>query len=104
LTGAVAEQTIRSYHVDTAICSAKGVDMQVGITDSTEKEFAVKRAMFQSAERRILATDSDKLERKSFVKLFGFQEVDLLVTDRQPADAWRRFCEKESIELIYQKG
>lgn len=101
LTGSVAERTIRAYHVDTAICSAKGVDMQVGITDSTEKEFMIKQAMFQSAERKILAIDSDKFDRKSFVKLFDFQDVDLLVTDRQPSAAWQRYCEKEKICLVY---
>ena len=65
LMGSSAEKMINSYHVDTAICSCKGIDMSLGITDSNENDSLIKQAMIHSAERRILAIDSDKFDKKS---------------------------------------
>lgn len=101
LNGSSAEKMIHSYHVDTAICSCKGLDMQLGVMDSNEQDCLIKQAMLASAERRILALDSEKFDKKSFVKVCGLQNVDLLVTDQSPSSAWRRFCAERDIDLLY---
>lgn len=102
LTGSSAEKMIRSYHVDTAICSCKGLDTELGITDSNENDSLIKQAMFQSAERRILALDTEKFDKKSFVKVGDFSDLDLIVTDSAPAEKWIGFCEERSLKLIYE--
>lgn len=100
LTGSSAERMIRSYHVDTAICSCKGMDMMLGVTDSNESDSQIKQAMFASAERRILALDAEKFDRKSFVKVCDPHEIDVLVTDTSPDGRWRAFCREQHIQLI----
>ena len=101
LTGSSAEKMISTYHVDTAICSCKGVDTAMGVTDSNEKDSLIKQAMFASAERRILALDSEKFDKKSFVRVCGFRDIDILVTDSTPPEKWISFCEDKKIELVY---
>lgn len=101
LTGSSAEKMIRSYHVDAAICSCKGVDMEIGVTDSNEGDSLIKQAMFASAERSILAIDTLKLEKKSFVRVCEFQDIDVLVTDQKPSDEWSSFCKEQGVENIY---
>lgn len=101
LTGSSAENMIRSYHVDTAICSCKGIDMNFGVTDSNEKDCLIKQAMFASAERRILAVDSGKFNKKSFVRVCRMSEVDVLATDSAPLSPWPDFCRENGIQLIY---
>ena len=101
LTGSSAEKMIHSYYVDAAICSCKGIDMNVGISDSNENDSLIKQAMYHSAEKRILALDSEKLDKKSFVKVCDFQDVDLIVMDREPDEKWIRFCAEKNIELVY---
>lgn len=101
LNGSSAEKMIHSYHVDTAICSCKGLDMQLGVMDSNEQDTLIKQAMLESAERRILALDSEKFDKKSFVRVCGIQKIDLLVTDQAPTSAWRRFCAERNIDLLY---
>ena len=81
LIGSSAEKMISSYHVDFAICSCKGIDSTLGVTDSNEKDGQIKQAMFASAERRILALDAEKFDKKSFVRVCGFRDIDVLVTD-----------------------
>lgn len=101
LNGSSAEKMIRSYHVDTAICSCKGIDMALGVTDSNENDCLIKQAMIACAERRILALDAEKMDKKSFVKVCDFEDVDILVTDSEPQEKWRGFCREQNIELIY---
>ena len=101
LVGASAEQMIRDYHVHIAVCSSKGIDMNMGISDSNEEDATMKKAIFSSADRKILAIDSTKFNRRSFVKVFSVSDVDTVVTDEKPSDEWIEFFEKNQVELIY---
>lgn len=101
LNGSSAEKMIHSYHVDTAVCSCKGLDLELGVTDSNEQDRLIKQAMFASAERKILALDSEKFDKKSFVKVCGFEGLDWIVTDKAPSDVWIRFCSERGVHLLY---
>ena len=101
LVGASAEQMIRDYHVHIAVCSSKGIDMNMGISDSNEEDACMKKAIFSAADRKILAIDSTKFNRRSFVKVFSVSDVDTVVTDEKPSDEWIEFFEKNQVELIY---
>ncbi len=101
LTGSSAEKMISSYHVDIAICSCKGLDMSLGVTDSNENDSQIKQAMLACAEKRILALDSEKFDKKSFVKVCDATSIDVLVTDSEPTEKWVSFCNENNIELIY---
>ncbi len=101
LTGSSAEKMIKSYHVDLAICSCKGLDMELGVTDSNENDSLIKQAMFAAAERRILALDADKFDKKSFVKVCDADQIDCIVTDREPSEKWVSFCGEKGIEIIF---
>ena len=46
---------LRSYHVDKAIISAKGIDMNAGLTDSDDLHANNKRTMLTRAKEKILA-------------------------------------------------
>ena len=101
LVGSSAEQMIRDYHVHIAVCSSKGIDMNMGISDSNEEDATMKKAIFSSADRKILALDRTKFNRRSFVKVFSVSDVDTVVTDEKPSDEWIEFFEKNQVELIY---
>ena len=101
LMGSSAEKMVNSYHVDTAICSCKGVDMMLGVMDSNENDSLIKQAMIGSADRRILALDTDKLDKKSFVRVCDLCDVDVIVCDSEPSERWINFCGENGISLVY---
>lgn len=101
LTGSSAEKMINSYHVDTAICSCKGLDMSLGITDSNESDCLIKQAMFNASDRKILALDNEKFDKKSFVKVCATTDLDIIVTDAEPSEKWVSFCRENNINLVY---
>ena len=101
LLGHTAEKMLSDFHVDIAICSAKGIDAQMGVTDSNEKDAEIKRALFRSADKHILAMDSTKFDCVAFIKVFDFEDIDIVVTDTMPDEKWINFFEEKGIELIY---
>lgn len=101
LVGASAERMIRGFHVDLAICSSKGIDMNVGITDSNEKDSEIKRAIFAAANKKILAVDATKFDKISFVHVCNISEIDTLVTDQAPNDRWVEYFKDKDVELVY---
>lgn len=101
LVGPQAEKMIRSFHVDKTVISCKGVDMEKGITDSNEMEAQIKKLMLDSANTRILAVDHSKLDKISFAVIDELSEIDVLVTDAQPEERWKKALDKMSIESYY---
>ena len=101
LVGTSAERMIREFHVDMAICSAKGIDIARGVTDSNEKDTEIKRAIFSSANRKVLAIDSTKFDKLSFVRVCDIQEIDTIVTDRQPSERWMEYLRDRRVEVLY---
>ena len=51
LQGNLAKENIRRYHVDLALLSCKGLDMDKGIMDSSEREADVKTEMVKTGTR-----------------------------------------------------
>lgn len=101
LMGSSAEKMVNSYHVDTAICSCKGVDMLIGVMDSNENDSLIKQAMIGSADRRILALDTEKFDKKSFVRVCDLSDIDVIVSNEEPTDKWINFCGENGISLVY---
>ena len=100
LVGASAERMIKGFHVDLAICSSKGLDMNMGVTDSNEKDTQIKRAIFAAANRKILAVDATKFDKISFVHVCEPNDIDTIVTDEAPSDRWVEYCRDKEIELV----
>ena len=101
MVGISAEKMVRGYHVDLAVCSAKGIDEKMGVTDSNEKDSEMKRAIFSSADKKLLALDSTKFDKKSFVKVCDIGDLDIIVTDKAPSEAWQSRLSEYGVKLIY---
>lgn len=99
LVGYQAESMIHNYHVDKAIISCKGVDLERGITDSNEMEAQIKKLMLHSANTKILAVDNSKFDRISFTKIGGLEDIDMVVTDSTLEDKWMQTFHSMNIEI-----
>ncbi len=100
LEGYQAERMIEGYHVDLAVCSCKGIDTEAGLTDSNERDSQIKKAFFAAAKKKILAIDSSKFDRTSFVKVCAIKDVDIIVTNEEPGENWRNIIEQQGVELV----
>lgn len=99
LSGSSAEKMVRDHHVDLAICSAKGIDSNMGVTESNEKDAEMKKAIFNAATKRILAIDSTKFDKISFIKVCDIRDIDVIVTDKDPSESWKNQFKNSGVEL-----
>ena len=99
--GSAAQEVVKKYHVDYAILSCKGMDLEKGITDTREPFAELKREFLKSAKKVILAIDHTKFDKISFVRLGDIDQVDAVVTDVEPEEKWKRYFAEKNIELIY---
>ncbi len=102
LVGYQAEKMLENYHVDKAVISCKGLDMERGITDSNEMEAQIKKLMLESASTKILAADSSKFDKISFTRIGGLDNLDYVITDKEPADTWKQVFQSTKISLKYE--
>ena len=100
LSGSSAERMIRDHHVDLAICSAKGIDRNVGITESNEKDAEMKKAIFNAANKKILVMDNSKFDNISFIRVCDIKDVDLIVTEKTPGPAWEKSIADSGVQLV----
>ncbi|QHQ61859.1 DeoR family transcriptional regulator [Anaerocolumna sedimenticola] len=101
LVGYQAEKMITNYHVDKAIISCKGIDMEKGITDSNEMDAHIKKLMLESANIKILAADNSKFNKISFTKIGDLTDIDILITDTELDDKWKQVFNTMKVETQY---
>ena len=99
--GHQAENMVRSYHVDKAIISCGSLDKLAGLTDRHEDTALLKRAMMSSARQVMLAVDHSKFDKVAFATIGKLKELDTIITDAEPNQAWKETLEANGIELIY---
>lgn len=101
LIGPNSIKTIQSYHVDKAVISCKGLDLERGLTDSNELQAEVKKTMYSSSKKKILAIDSTKFNCISFTTICGTNEISAIYTEKKPEERWFQYFKKQGIECIY---
>ncbi|WFR55163.1 DeoR/GlpR family DNA-binding transcription regulator [Anaerocolumna sp. AGMB13025] len=101
LVGYQAEKMITNYHVDKAIISCKGIDLEKGITDSNEMDAHIKKLMFESANTKILAADNSKFNKISFTKIGDLSDIDIMITDSEPEENWKQVFNTMKVETRY---
>ena len=101
LVGTLTDKALRSYYVDKAIVSSKGIDLEAGFTDSDERHGNNKLTMLGCANKKIVAVDSSKFEKIAFFKIGDLKDIDIIVTDKKPDMKWLQKFEELHVECIY---
>lgn len=104
LVGAHTDELISSYHVDKAIISCKGLDIQGGFTDADELNASCKRRMLRAAKERILTVDSSKFGEVAFKKIADWADITTIVTDQKPAKIYLDEFAMQGITCIYPEA
>jgi DeoR family fructose operon transcriptional repressor len=81
LVGSVAEETLARLSVDIAFFSSEGISEEGEITDSSEKETALRRVLLRRAARTVLLMDSSKMGKRYLFHLANAEELSSVITD-----------------------
>ena len=101
LVGPQTDKMLRSYRVNIAVVSCKGMEFGIGFTDSDEQHANNKKTMLESANEKIMAIDSSKFDKSAFTIISKISEVTKVVTDEKPSEKWLKLFEAAGVECIY---
>lgn len=102
LFGPRVSESLASFHVEKAIFSCKGFDIEHGVTDSDDQFSQVKQVMMRAADKTILAVDSTKFDKVAFSRVCTLPELTTVVTDIKPDDRWLEAFDKNGTKFIFE--
>lgn len=80
--GEVTVRSLEGYYADIAFISAAGISAKAGITDYTQEEAAVRRAMIHRSSSCCFAGDTSKLGRIAVHAVAELASIGFVVTDQ----------------------
>ncbi|MBQ7793543.1 MAG: DeoR/GlpR transcriptional regulator [Clostridia bacterium] len=99
--GRIAEETIRkSYYANKFFFSCRGATILRGLTESSEEEAAIKKAMLECSETAIFLCDYKKLGKLGVPTISDFKPIDTVITDIKLTEEWRTMLDENDVELI----
>ncbi len=81
MIGPLATHVLRELLLDWAILGVDGLDALAGATAFHEGEASINRLMAQRAQHVAIVADRSKLGRRTFARICGVDEIDVVVTD-----------------------
>ena len=99
LVGTWGESMLGRVNIQKALVGAVGLTLEQGLTDVTEEEAEVKRAMIGAARRVVAVIDHTKWGRVALSTFCPIQRVDLVITDAQAPAAMVAEVRARGIEV-----
>ncbi len=97
--GPLSDHAIECYNVQKAFFSCRGVDALRGLSESDDEQARFKRRILALSERSYLLADHTKLSLKSAFFFAHASEVDILITDQEPARAFADALRASGVDI-----
>jgi DeoR/GlpR family transcriptional regulator of sugar metabolism len=100
LIGNAAEAALARYRTDKAIIGVSGLLPEEGCFSAIPQEAEVKNLMLRNSRQTIIVTDSSKIGARAFYFFCDFNNIDILVTDKNIKKEDLSILENTGIEVI----
>lgn len=98
--GPSAIEFVRQFHVNYAILSIGGITSDGGFMDYHLDEAEFSRAVMAQAKKTIVVADHSKFGNPDFIRVCGFDEVDMVVSDCAPPEDILRGLLESGVAVI----
>ncbi|MTH53030.1 DeoR family transcriptional regulator [Bacillus mangrovi] len=99
LYGAQVLDKLTQYHADKAFIGLVGLS-EKGLTIAHEEDGMVKKSMIEQANQVIVLADHSKLHVTDFFTFAHLEEIDMVITDREPDAAILNMLDSHQVELL----
>lgn len=73
--------SLESVYADVALIGTNGISIERGLTTPDQAEAMVKRAMLNSAKRKVIMADHSKFNEDHFAQFGDLTDIDVVITD-----------------------
>ncbi|MBQ8653704.1 MAG: DeoR/GlpR transcriptional regulator [Clostridia bacterium] len=100
LTGDDTVSSLRRYNIRAAFMAATGLSAH-GATNSSPREYEIKRAAIANSEKVYLLVNQEKIGLTGLMTFAPVSVFDAVVTDARPGSEAAELLQKENVELIH---
>lgn len=99
--GRMAEDTIRKYYyANKFFFSCAGITLTRGLTERSEAEAEIKKAMMDCSEAAYFLCDRKKFGRLGIPTIGGLKDIDCMITDIKLDEEWKHALEENDVRLV----
>ena len=98
--GSAAIEFVRQFQVNYAILSIGGVTEDGSFMDYHLEEAEFSRAVIAQAKQSIVVADHTKFGNPNFIRVCGFDAIDMVVVDREPPAAIRAGFDEAGVVVV----
>lgn len=100
-TGFLANDFLEYFsHIDLAILSTDGFNVNEGLTDYSVEMGTLKRSMIEKADQVFVAVDHSKFATTAFYKVCGIDKVKLVVTSTKAPQASIDILKNGGVQVV----
>ena len=99
--GKEVKELISKRYAQYCFTSCNGIDLINGLTFSTDLDMTLIRACRDNCDQLIVLADHTKFGMTYYFKTLSIKEIDVIITDQEPAEKWITYCEENGITRIY---
>ncbi len=81
-SGPLMESSVQQFNIHKLFLSCKGVDIERGLSETTDNLAAVKKCLISRADRTYLLADHTKFGSRSAVVFASLGDIDAIITDQ----------------------
>ncbi len=96
-------EIIKKTRTDKVFLSAGGIDSKLGLTCYHDFHVVIKKALMESSKKIILVADSSKFGNITPSYYADLSDIDILITDENIPEKYRKLVESLGVELISTK-
>jgi Transcriptional regulators of sugar metabolism len=97
--GRAAEKYLSNFHLDKAFVSCRALDVDRGLSDKSERESCLHKAIIDNADSVYLLMDQTKFDKVTYVHTCGFEKITAVITDHYLPDKWKDFFKSRVISF-----
>lgn len=99
--GRVAEETIRrNYYANKLFFSCRGATILRGLSEASEEEAELKKAMLERSETAIFLCDYTKLGKLGVPAISELNMIDTMITDIKLSEEWHTMLDDKDVEIV----
>lgn len=104
MLGRDATVMLSNYYPDYAFVGASAMSAHPWLMDYSREAAELRAQMLSQARTKVVLADHTKFDRTAPVRVPGFDQVDVIITDVPPSARMQRGFARIDAELVVAKG
>lgn len=100
LLGSDTIKYINNFYCDVFLFSCSGLSLNYGVMEASFEQKQVKHEMLSNSKLHILLVDHTKFDKIYMTKTCDFEQIDIIITDKEPSQEYVKLFNKVGVELI----